>query len=178
MGFLNEGLQMIRTLGAALVPLTVVSVLAGAQGADTSYQELQRRGQNAMGVDQYTSTHQFDALADGGRIELQRDTDDSAGVARIRRHLREIARAFKEGNFNTPEFVHDRAVPGTDVMATKRALITYTYRDLPRGGEVRILTHDPEAIKAIRDFMAFQRQDHRAGGMDHESMDHGNMPHR
>jgi len=117
-----------------------------------------------MGVDQYTSTHRFDALPDGGRIELQRDTEDSAGVATIRAHMRAIAKAFKSGDFTTPEFVHMRMVPGADVMAARRALITYEPRDLPRGAELRIRTTDPQAIAAIHRFMAFQRSDHHAGG--------------
>jgi hypothetical protein len=136
-------------------------------GADTAFATLQQRGKTAMGVDQYTSTHKFDALPDGGRIELQRDVDDTAGVAQIRAHLKEIAKAFKSGDFSTPAFVHMQQVPGTAVMAAKRAAITYTYRDLPRGGELRIVTRDREAIDAIREFMDFQRRDHRAGGMDH-----------
>ena len=136
-------------------------------GSDTAFAGVQQRGQKAMGVDQYTSTHKFDALPDGGRIELQRDVDDSAGVAQIRAHLNEIAKAFKSGDFTTPAFVHMQQVPGTNVMAAKRGAISYTYRDLPRGGELRIVTKDPEALAAIREFMAFQRQDHRAGGMDH-----------
>jgi hypothetical protein len=117
-----------------------------------------------MGVDQYTSIHLFDALPDGGRIELQRAVDDSAGVAQIRRHLRTIAGAFAGGDFGTPAFVHAQKVPGTDVMAAKRSLISYTVRDLPRGGELRITTRDPAAIAAVHDFMAFQRMDHHAGG--------------
>jgi hypothetical protein len=142
--------------------------------ADTgsAFAALQKRGMQAMGVDQYTSTHQFDALPDGGRIELQRDVDDTAGVAQIQRHLREITKAFAAGDFSTPAFVHMQDVPGTKVMAAKRGVISYTYRDLPRGGEVRIVTTDPQALEAIREFMAFQRLDHRAGGVDH-----GKMPH-
>ncbi len=143
---------------------------------DSAYAAMQARGRTAMGVDQYTSTHKFDALADGGRIELQRDVADSAGVAQIRMHLQEIARAFKAGDFETPAFVHMREVPGTKVMAAKRATITYTYRPLPRGGEVRIVTRDTAAIRAVHEFMAFQRSDHRAGGMTggdmHHDMDH------
>jgi len=136
-------------------------------GADTAFAGVQQRGEKAMGVDQYTSTHKFDALPDGGRIELQRDVDDTAGVAQIRAHLNEIAKAFKSGDFSTPAFVHMQQVPGTSVMAAKRDVISYVYRDLPRGGELRIVTKDPQALDAIREFMAFQRQDHRAGGMDH-----------
>ena len=119
----------------------------------------------AMGVDQYTSTHVFDDLPDGGRIELQRDVDDPAGVAQIRAHLASIAEAFARGDFSIPEFVHDTAeVPGTRVMAARRDRIRYEFRELPRGGEVRITTDDPEALMAIHHFLAFQRGDHRAGG--------------
>src|SRR4051812_42292262 len=54
--------------------------------SDTAFAAMQQRGKQAMGVDQYTSVHLFDALPDGGRIELQRETNDSAGVAQIRAH--------------------------------------------------------------------------------------------
>lgn len=131
---------------------------------DSSFAALQRRGKEIMGVDQYTSEHQFDALPDGGRIELQRDTDDAAGTRTIRSHLRAIAAAFRAGDFSTPAMVHLREVPGTRVMAARRAAIRYTVRDLPRGAELRMTTSDREAIAAIHEFMAFQRGDHRAGG--------------
>ena len=132
---------------------------------DSAFAALQARGHQAMGVDEYTSTHRFDALPDGGRIELQRDTDDPEGVATIRAHLRSIAEAFARGEFGTPAFVHGQAVPGTETMAARRAAIRYEYRDLPRGGEVRIVASDAEAVAAIHAFMAFQRGDHRAGGV-------------
>ena len=118
-----------------------------------------------MGVDQYASTHKFDALADGGRIELQADKGDSVSVAAIRAHIRHIAVAFKSGDFSTPAFVHMQAVPGTKVMAEKRSVITYEPHDLPRGAELRIRTKDAEALAAIQTFMAFQRSDHHATGL-------------
>jgi hypothetical protein len=127
---------------------------------DSAFAAVQARGKIAMGVDQYTSAHQFDARDDGGRIELQRDPADTAGVRTIRLHLQEIARAFAAGNFATPGFVHDREVPGVRVMAARRELIRYEFRPLPGGGEVRITTRDPEAVKAVHEFLAFQRADH------------------
>jgi hypothetical protein len=132
---------------------------------DSAFAALQERGKKAMGVDQYTSTHHFDALPDGGRIELQRDTTDSAGVAQIRAHIREIAQAFKNGDFSTPAMVHLNEVPGTRIMAERRAAISYEPRDLPRGAELLIRTKDPVARQAIHDFMAFQRGEHHAGGV-------------
>jgi hypothetical protein len=115
-----------------------------------------------MGVDQYTSSHRFEPLPDGGRIVLQRDTTDSAGTAQIRQHMTRIAEAFGQGNFALPGFVHAREVPGTAVMAEHRSQITYTADTSPRGGQVRIQSRDPVAIAAIHEFLAFQRRDHRA----------------
>ena len=123
---------------------------------------MQQRGKIAMGVDQYTSIHKFDDLADGGRIELQRDRDDSAGVHAIRAHLHAIAKAFQSGDFSTPAFVHMQTVPGTADMAKRRAVIRYSARELPRGGELRITTSDSTAIKAVHQFLAFQRGEHHA----------------
>ncbi len=131
---------------------------------DDQFVGLQQRGQVAMGVDQYTSTHKFDALADGGRIELQRNDDDPRDVATIRAHLKEVMAAFQKGDFSVPGFVHAQEVPGTTVMAARRQDIKYTYADLPQGGEIRLTTADPEVLRAVHDFMAFQRMDHRAGG--------------
>jgi hypothetical protein len=165
--------------------LAVTLILSAACGpapeagpaADADFAALQDRGAEGMGVDQYASKHLFDALPDGGRIEFQFNSDDPAGVAQIRSHLQEIQVAFKAGDFSTPAFVHDQEVPGTAVMAERREHIEYQYRDLPRGGELRLVTQDPQALAAIRDFMAFQRDDHRAGGVDHGTMDHGAMDH-
>lgn len=132
-----------------------------AMHADSAFAAMQTRGKQAMGVDQYTSTHQFEAASDGGRIELQRDVDDSADVAQIREHLQGIAKAFSDGDFSTPAFVHLGDVPGAKVMAAKRTVITYTFRPLPRGGELRIRSTDAQAIAAIHEFLAFQRREHR-----------------
>ena len=148
----------------------LVSVLSiGCRGAesdstrqDTAFVALQSRGHDAMGVDQYTSAHRFEPLPDGGRIELQRDSADRAGIETIRAHMRDIADRFSRGDFTIPGFVHAREVPGTPVMGERKAQITYEVRELPRGAEVRIRATDPAAIGAIHEFLAFQRSDHRA----------------
>ena len=130
--------------------------------ADSAFALVQTRGHAAMGVDQYTSSHQFEPLPDGGRISLKRDPHDSAGVAQIRSHMRGIAAAFARGDFALPGFVHARNVPGTAVMAARRSRITYAADTLPGGGQLRLQTSDSSAVAAIHEFLAFQRQDHRA----------------
>ena len=145
----------------ALIGALLLSV-ACARG-DSRFAGVQARGQQAMGVDQYTSTHIFEPLADGGRIELQRDLADSAGIEQIRQHMHHIAAAFGAGDFSLPGFVHAQNVPGTAEMAAKRDAITYTVEVLPRGAAVRLQTTDTAAVCAIHDFLAFQRMDHHAG---------------
>ena len=161
---------LLLLLFLLLAPLALAScrspreepAAAAKVAGDSTFAALQQRGHQAMGVDQYTSSHRFDPLPDGGRIELQRDSVDSAGVAQIREHLRGIARAFDAGDFTTPSFVHATdSVPGTRVMTAKRDAISYTFAPLPRGGEVRIRTSDPDAVRAVHEFLAFQRGDHR-----------------
>lgn len=135
---------------------------------DSAFRALQQRGQMVMGVDQYTSTHHFDPLPDGGRIALQRDSTDTAGVATIRMHLQHIAQAFAAGDFTLPGVVHDREVPGTRVMSARKTAIRYVFHPLPGGGEVRIVTRDTAAVRAVHEFLSFQRTDHRVeAGSEH-----------
>ena len=135
------------------------SVAAG----DSAFAGVQARGGVAMGVNQYTSRHVFEPLPDGGRIALQRDVADSEGAARIRLHMHEIAGRFAAGEFTLPGFVHARVVPGTGIMAARRTAIVYTVDTLPRGAALRIRTADSTAIRAIHEFLAFQRHDHHSG---------------
>ena len=133
--------------------------------SDSAFAAVQSRGAAVMGVDQYTSAHVFEDLPDGGRIVLERkDATDSAGVATIRAHMRTIADAFGRGDFTAPGMVHMTKVPGTDVMAAKRDAISYSVADRPAGAEVRLTSTDSAAVRAIHEFLAFQRMDHRAAG--------------
>lgn len=130
--------------------------------SDSAFAAVQRRGRDVMGVDQYASRHVFEPRPDGGRIELQMQADDSAGIRQILSHLNEVAGEFAQGVFTAPFLVHDQEVPGTRVMAAKRGAIRFAVRRLPRGGEIRISSRDRAAVEAIHEFLAFQRADHRA----------------
>lgn len=160
-------MRTCRTMVASAIVAVLVLACRGRSAtipADSAFAAMQTRGHMAMGVDQYTSTHTFDALPDGGRITLVRDATDSAGVQQIRAHLRLIQHAFESGDFSTPAFVHMKTMPGTEVMASRRALITYSYADVPGGGEVRITSRDSAALAAIHEFMGAQRGEHHAMG--------------
>ena len=150
------------------IALPLFLLVACSPADDAHFEGVQHRGNVAMGVDQYTSTHVFSSLPDGGRIELQRDTVDSAGRATILAHMVEIAAAFRAGDFRVPGFVHAQDVPGTAGMAARRERISYVVESLPRGGALRLRTDDSSAVRAVHEFLAFQRRDHHAHGAGSE----------
>jgi hypothetical protein len=158
---------MVNRMPYTLLVLVVLAGCGKARGSDedSAFAAVQERGKGVMGVDQYTSKHVFEDLPDGGRVVLDRDDAvDTAAVTTIRAHMRDIAAAFQRGDFAAPGLVHAQEVPGTRVMAAKRSAIVYEAADRPRGAEVRIRTTDSSAVKAVHDFLAFQRSDHRAAG--------------
>ncbi|HEX6645000.1 MAG TPA: hypothetical protein VF037_09990 [Gemmatimonadales bacterium] len=166
---LGRGVALVAALGGMAGPLAAQAghghgappAADSARAADSAFAAVQERGKQAMGVDQYTSAHRFDPLPDGGRIVLVRDAADTAGVRTIREHMQEIREAFRKGDFTIPGFVHDRDVPGTRVLAAKRSELRIVYRPVAGGGELQLATRDPEVVKAIHEFLAFQRMDHR-----------------
>ena len=122
------------------------------------------RGDHAMGFSHEKSAHHFRLLSDGGAIEVvANEPDDSATRDEIRAHLSHIAQMFTGGDFQLPMFIHDKVPPGVLVMESKGAAISYSFEQIPTGGRVRIATADKDALKAIRQFLVFQIDDHRTG---------------
>ncbi len=155
-------------VGAALAA-TLVAACQRSKESSSDFAAMQSRGAHVMGVDQYTAAHVFEDLPDGGRVVLDRDDPaDTAAIATIRAHMGDIQAAFRAGDFTKPFQVHAQTVPGTTVMRERRAAISYEAIDRPRGGEVRITSRDSAAVRAIHEFLAFQRAQHHAAG--HEGM--------
>jgi hypothetical protein len=119
-------------------------------------------GHDPFAAMQALGAHRFDDRPDGGRIEILRDSGDTAGIRRVREHLAGIARAFAAGDFATPTSVHGGAVPGTATMKARREHIRYDFSPIPRGGELRIRTEDARALAAVHAFLAYQRRTHGA----------------
>ena len=134
---------------------------APAAQAESAFVAMDTRHGQAVGVDPMALAHQFESTPEGGDIVLERGVHDEMGITQIRAHLLLIARSFARGDFAVPGFVHEKPVPGTSVMTQRANLISYTVEDLPHGGVVHIRTTDPEALQAIRSFIAFQIAEHR-----------------
>ena len=123
--------------------------------------DLKRRGDAAMGFDQDKTTHHFRTRADGGAIEVDvKDPSDTASLAQVRAHLKEIASAFKNGDFGKPMETHAEVPPGVLVMQRLAGEITYSYADTPKGGAVTIRTANTDALAAIHEFLDYQIREH------------------
>jgi hypothetical protein len=120
------------------------------------------RGDHAMGFSHENTKHHFELLSNGGIIEVDANSETDATTRdQIREHLTHIASMFSANNFEVPMFIHGTVPPGVPVMKEKHAAITYTFMQTPKGAMVRIVTRDPEALKAVHKFLAFQIKDHR-----------------
>jgi hypothetical protein len=62
-----------------------------------------------------------------------------------------------------PMFIHDQVPPGVPVMKRLKSQIKYEVENIPAGARVRISTGNPEALKAVQDFLRFQITDHQTG---------------
>ena len=123
-----------------------------------------QRGDEVMGFDHAKTTHHFRLLPDGGSIEVEaNDANDTASRDQIRQHLSHIAGMFAEGNFNPPMLIHGREPDGVPVMKNQKSEIKYQYEQTDKGARVRISTANPDALKAVHDFLRFQITDHQTG---------------
>jgi hypothetical protein len=126
--------------------------------------ELKKRGTGAMGFDQDAATHHFRLSATGGSIEVEaKSRQDAKTMAEIRSHLREIAKAFADGDFIKPLATHAEVPPGVPVMQAQKTAIAYRYEDTKRGGAVKIETSDAAALTAVHDFLRYQITEHKTG---------------
>jgi hypothetical protein len=144
----------------------MIAAIAFAQEkpATDHHAAVNSRGDHAMGFSHEKTTHHFRLLKDGGAIEVSsNDPKDTDSRDQIRGHLKHIAMSFSAGNFEMPMFIHDQVPPGVPVMKRLKGQIKYEVENISAGGRVRISSVNPEAVKAVQDFLRFQITDHQTG---------------
>ena len=120
------------------------------------------RGDQGMSFSHEKTTHHFHLLADGGAIEIEvNGPTDAVSQEAIRQHLAMIAVKFSQDDFAIPMFIHATVPPGVESMKRLKSKITYEAENTERGAQLRITTHDAEALTAIHSFLRFQIQDHQ-----------------
>jgi hypothetical protein len=129
-----------------------------------SHSSMNDRGAKGMGFSQSATTHHFFLTSSGGVIQVEvKDSADSENRNLIRMHLQHIAKAFQQGDFDIPMFVHDSTPPGVPEMKELRGEIRYSYEETPEGGRVMIVTRNQAALTAIYRFLRFQIAEHQTG---------------
>jgi TusA-related sulfurtransferase len=150
-------------LGLAAM-MTALALVGQEKPADDHHAAVNSRGDHAMGFSHEKTVHHFRLMKDGGTIEVSsNDPKDIESRDQIRMHLKHIAAAFSAGNFEMPMFIHDQVPPGVPVMKRLKSQIKYEVENIPAGARVRISSANPEAVKAIQDFLRFQITDHETG---------------
>jgi len=153
----------------AVIALTFFQGSAGKQKPQDSLMhdanaQMDERGEHAMGFSQTATTHHFVLKPDGGVIQVEaNDVKDATNRDNIRMHLGYIARAFRNGDFDIPMFVHETVPPGVPEMKRLQKQIRYSFEETQRGGRVVILTSDKNALSAIHQFLRFQIEEHKTG---------------
>jgi hypothetical protein len=133
-------------------------------GPEDHFAAVNARGDQGMGFSHGKTTHRFHLLTDGGAIEIQStESTDAVSQEAIRQHLAMIAVKFSQGDFAIPMFIHATVPPGVETMKQLKSKITYEAENTERGAQLRITTHDAEALTAIHSFLRFQIQDHQTG---------------
>lgn len=117
-----------------------------------------------MGFSQTATTHHFYLNESEGIIQVEaNDSADSTNRDEIRMHLRHIAHAFQNGDFDIPMFVHDTVPPGMPEMKRLQKKMRYSFEETPTGGRVVISSTDKNALNAINCFLRFQIEEHKTG---------------
>jgi hypothetical protein len=129
-----------------------------------AHAQMNERGEKGMGFSQTATTHHFFLKPDGGVIQVDaKDSADTGSRDEVRMHLGHIAKAFQNGNFDIPMFVHDTVPPGVPEMKKLREQISYSFEETPNGGRVVISSTNKEALTAIHKFLRFQIEEHKTG---------------
>lgn len=155
---MNDHMRFALSAAAAL------ALISGCAHHATHAEAVDRRGDQAMGFQHEKTAHHFLLMPDGGAITADAaDPKDTESRDQIRMHFHHIAKAFAEGNFDMPMFVHDTVPPGVPVMKRLAAEIHYVEEDTDTGARVRISSANADAVAAIHDFLRFQIAEHRTG---------------
>jgi hypothetical protein len=96
---------------------------------------------------------QYAANESGGRIRLVIRGHDSVAVESVRLELLEAAAAIRRGDLRMVRVLR-RDSPALLALAERRTLIRCTYRAVPGGGELVLLSDDGSTVRAIHTLLA------------------------
>lgn len=160
---------MARTASLLLAASLAAGPFASPVVADSGVRqkEIAQRGADVMPFSLAATTHVFTKTADGGIQQVVTKRNDPKQAALIREHLAMIAQQFAAGDFEGPEHIHGKTMPGLDALrAAKPGELSIAYRDLPNGGEITYRTVQPRLVAALHQWFDAQLSDHGHDAME------------
>lgn len=155
----------MKTFVASLALLSALPAFAQhLHSTAERQQEVGRRGAEVMPFALSATTHVFTKTPSGGTQRvIVKDSSDSAQVALMRGHLRDIEQQFRRGDFSGPSHIHGDAMPGlAQLKAAQPGQLSITYRDVPAGAELEFRSEDKGLVTALHQWFDAQVTDHGA----------------
>lgn len=148
---------LITCLAAA--PAAVIAV---EKASEQRLDEVARRGAGVMPFDLERTLHVFTKTPQGGvQRVFAKDPEDQRQIELIRQHLRQIADAFRQGDYSGPASIHGDTMPGLSTLrGAAPGQIQIDYQELPDGAQIKYTTASPELIGAIHRWFDAQLSDH------------------
>jgi hypothetical protein len=130
--------------------------------------EVAARGGNVMPFSLSATVHVFDKTPAGGTQRvLARNADDTAQVALVRQHLREIHGQFLKGDFSGPSHIHGQDMPGLAQLKTAQpGQLDIAYSDVAGGAELIYKTAAVPLVGALHRWFDAQLADHGKDAVD------------
>lgn len=154
------GSQIINVVSAFLI---VILVACNGPSKQDHQGMIHDMGSHVMPFDISKTLHIFEMTVDGGIQQVVlRDTKDDNQLSLIRRHLKEEAVRFSEGDYSDPMSIHGNEMPGIKELEVSASKIKITYQELPDGAQISYKTPDIRLITAIHSWFGAQLSDHGA----------------
>ena len=152
-----------QALTLAFVALMLLALAAGPARAQTTQERVHSMSHDVMPFDMAQTLHIFKMTEQGGVLSVvTREAGASDQVPMIRQHLRHEATEFQAGHYTDPARLHGAGMPGLRELEAGAALVTVTYSDLPKGGQITFTTADLHVLTAIHRWFGAQLSEHGA----------------
>lgn len=156
-------LRIMILRGLRILVLSGVSLAVQAQ-ASVSAERLDavaQRGAQVMPFNLEQTMHHFSKTPMGGVQQVVvKNPQNQADLIAIQRHLSNLSTRFAAGDFSGPQSIHGQDMPGTKMLALNAQRIRFKYQDLGEGGQIEMLSTEPDLIMAIHQFLDAQLTDH------------------